>query len=357
MRKIFSLFALIICLSFSLFACSPTNIDVVYPDTIKNVIVVIGDGMGFNHIANAKTYFDDSVFAFDDYFTCPVTTHSLNSKVTDSAAAASALATGNKVYNRNISKFNGKNLKNLMEIAIENNKKTGIITSDNLYGATPACYSSHANHRNDRDDIISGQANSKIDVLIGAMDSEDTYAKYQTQFQVNNYKYVTSEEELLNTPSNQKIIANLNGLRSPYNTSITGQGAFNNIVQYILNYLDNENGFCLMIENAYIDKCSHSNDLYGALCEVKLLSDIVNTILNFCSNRNDTALIVTADHETGGLRYTSDKNKINNSLYAKSGHTSANVPLYLKGCSVSGYKKTIDNTDIFKICETLISKA
>lgn len=323
---------------------------------IKNVIVFIGDGMGFNHIANAQTYFDkESVFNYDGNLAGEVTTHSLNNAITDSAAAGTALATGKKVENNRVATYNGEDLQSITTIAKKKGKKTGVITTEYLYGATPASYSSHAAYRKDYDTIVSQQAKSDVDLLIGDCDDEGYYLKYKNDFAKNRYAMTDSFESLLKTPANQKVVANISGLRSKYNSKINNNTVDQSaLLNYAFDYLDNKNGFFLMVESAYIDKCSHNNDLTDALCEVRSLSDMINTALAYAENRNDTVIIVTADHETGGLGLAQTKEEIVNFLYTRKNHTDANVPLYVFGYDM-GKNKVFDNTDIFKLCKVLVA--
>lgn len=335
----------------------PANLSSEELSRIKNVIIIIGDGMGFNHIANAKIKFGkENVFPFEDNFMCKVKTQSLAGFTTDSAAAATALATGHKVSNGNVGRLRGKDFENIMTIAQLQGKKTGIVTSDNLYGATPAGFSSHANNRGDTEDIVFGQASSKIDIMVGKSDGVGYYTAQKELFESEGYRLIFDYDELLNVEKGQKVVANVNGLRSTYNSELSDQRYINDIVRFTLNSLDCENGFCLMIENAYVDKCSHDNDLNGALCEVRALSDTVGEVLSFCNNRNDTLVLVTADHETGLLKLAKSNDKLRDSLYSKSGHSSTNVPLYVFGCELVPRNK-VDNTDIFKLCKMFITNS
>lgn len=345
--------AAIICLSFCFSACG-NNFKIELPSSIKNVILLIGDGMGINHLENAKLFFDIDKFSFEEFSSYEATTYSKNNAVTDSAAAATALATGNKTTNGSVSRLEGKDLEHIMSLAQKKGKKTGVITTDTLNGATPACFSSHANSRYDTNDIIDGQILSNIDILLGK--SNDSYAQRQTEFEDNGYSYVSSVEDLLGCTKGQKIVANISNINSIYNTTLSNQSDFSEITKFTLNHLDNENGFCLMIENAYIDKFSHSNNLYSSLCEVRSFSDTVQAVLDFCQGRNDTAVLITADHETGGLIKAENKEDLTNSLYTTESHTAANVPLYFYGGKLKGVKRSVDNTQIFDICKKAISR-
>lgn len=352
MKKFKILFlCLVFCLSMCFSACG-NNFSIVTPAEIKNVILLIGDGMGFNHIENTKLFFDIEEFSFEKVRPYSVTTFSKDNDVTDSAAAATALATGNKTINGSVSRLDGQDFEHIMSIAQTHGKKTGVITNDSLSGATPACFSSHANSRYSTNDIIDGQTTSNIDILLGQ--ESKSYEQRKVDFENNGYTYASTIDELLQCNSQQKIVANIPNIKSKYNTNLANQTDFAEIVNFTLNHLENENGFCLMIENAYIDKNSHSNNLYDAMCEVRSFADSIQAVFDFCQGRNDTMVLITADHETGGLLKATAKAELSNSLYTTESHTSANVPLYLYGSKLKGVKGTIDNTQIFSICKSVM---
>ena len=348
------IFCLCLGLSFGLSACKPKGLQISFDKSVKNLVMFIGDGMGFNQIANSKTYFEKDKYSFDDYYVCPVTTYSKSDEITDSAAAATALATGHKANNGEVSRNEGVDFEHLMSIAQRNGKKTGIITSDRLFGATPACYSSHANNRGKTQTIIECQLQSGIDVLIGETEASQAYNSYHSQFASQGYDIANDANQFFQMQTTKKILANFPNMKSLHNSTMSDQADFVQIVTKVLSLLDNPNGFCLMIEDAYVDKYSHSNQIFGAICEVYTVSDIFEALLGFCSNRKDTVIVLTADHETGGLQKAESKEQVTNELYTRPGHSSADVPLYLKGISISGYGEKIDNTDVFEICKKVV---
>lgn len=324
---------------------------------VKNVIIIIGDGMGFNHIESAKLQYDIEEFAFEKNYLLPVCTNS-TSGTTDSAAAATAMATGKKVGNNKVAMYANQNLKSIMEIAHENGKKTGVVTTDNLFGATPAGFSSHSRDRHYTEEIVRNQAEVGVDLLVGQRPDadKDLYSTTCKQdFIDNGYAFANSVEELTQNPKDQKVVANIDGMRSKYNETLDYEKAnFEDIISYTLDYLDNDNGFCLMIEHAHVDKCSHSNDLYGAMCEVRALADTVEQVYAFCEGRNDTAVLITADHETGGLQRANSKDELTNERYTSTHHTSADVPLYVTNVTVTNIGDRLDNTYIFVICKEIM---
>lgn len=336
---------------FSFFACTKNNSDDVNYDA-KNVIILIGDGMGFNHIENAKTYFILDTQTFENNYIGSVNTNSLSSGPTDSAAAATAIATGVSVMNGQISQNDTGYLKHIMEVADENNMLTGIITNDTLTGATPAAFSAHARSRGDIADIISTQSDSPLDLMIGKYDS--VYYENEELFASKGFTLCDNKEDLYNTDFPQKVIANLNNIYSIYNPNYVQQTPLVDLVNYAINFLDNENGFVLMVECAYIDKFSHNNDIISALAEVRTLFDIANFVQDYIDKHKNTALIISADHETGGLQKASSKKDITNSLFSTGAHTDSQVPLYARGITIENPTE-IKNRYIYNWCCEIIN--
>ena len=341
------------------------DIEISIGKDIKNLIYIIGDGMGSNVISNTKTYYDKT-FGFEQYYVTDITTYSRNAEVTDSAAAGTALATGQKADNGNISRKDNTNITHLMEIAQSKNKKTGIVTTDYLSGATPACFSAHTNSRNDKDNIIKCQYTSNIDLLIGKQDTQYYVDKYGKNFEENGYQIYTDYISMLSANKDKKLLASLNNLYSHYTPNTTNTIDYNILLNFVLDYMDydNDNGFCLMIEEAYIDKNSHKNNLTGAMSAVMNIGEGIDHILDWCANRNDTAIIFTADHETGKLDKADSKETIENSLnskgisslYHKKSHTDRNVPLYLYNINLTiNTPFKVDNTQVFEIANKVIN--
>lgn len=340
---------LFICATFSFSGCAKDCSS----SNIQNVIILIGDGMGENHIENAKTYFELGTQPFEQYYVGGVNTSSLSSGATDSAAAATALATGVSVKNGQVSHNGTSNIKHIMELASEKNMRTGIITNDTLTGATPAAFSAHAKSRGDVDDIISTQSSSPLDLMIGKYDS--VYYENETLFTKSGFTLCNNKEELYSTPSTQKVIANLDNIYSIYNPNYSNQIPLVDLVEFAINYLENQNGFVLMIECGYIDKFSHNNEIVPALAEVRTLFDIANFLKDYVNKNSNTALVITADHETGGLSKATNKGEITNALYTSDGHTTTKVPLYAKGINFNT-KDEIKNTHIHSKYAKLFSK-
>ncbi len=275
----------------------------------KSAILMIGDGMGFNTIEMALsqigTFIANDLPNKGNAYTGSLTTQSNSTKPTDSAASGTALATGVKTINGYVGvDKNKKDLLNLRELAHSKGANTGVITTDVITGATPGAFLAHAGSRNDTS-VIQGQidallADGKIDWATGGTSSADT--KYDTEL-------------IDNTTAALRKLA-------------TGGESF-----------------FLMIEEGHIDKRSHKNDMAGCINMVERFNDTIAYVIQFVLCHPDTALVITADHETGGIQKKDD----GTFKYTLDDHSTANVPTFAIGHGTEYFNgKEVDNTDIPK---------
>lgn len=323
--------------------------------TPKNVILIIADGMGPNDITLAEKHatglydfglvlnlIENSGFA---------TTHSASDKVTDSAAAATALSTGVKTNNTYIAKdVDGNDLKTMAETAREAGKKVGIITDEELSGATPTAFTVHNISRDNRNELINSMVKFKPDVLMAvdytgvsiALDSEANKIFKEDCIVAKDFEHF---KEVLDTdPENKKsFIGFVNG----YSTV-----ASNNLAQateVAFKRLKNENGFFLMVESSGTDKNGHNNHMVGKLNSVVTLDRTVAAALKFMKNNPDTLLVITSDHETGHVKLPESDKYFLSDLLTETEHSDTPVRVFAVGKGSEYFKdKTVDNTDIAK---------
>lgn len=324
----------------------------------NKVVLFIGDGMGFNHIKATSSFYEREMFmtTFENQGQVSTFSNALFSP-TDSAAAASSLATGKKYDNKEVSRHRGTDIQTISELAKAKGLGVGIVTTDNLYGATPASFSSHANKRGDTDQIILGQTKSGIDLFLGA--GKNTYENYKQLFLDEGYNYQNDLSLLQMNQAKQFGVFESVVATNGSNTSPT----LEMLTDFAVNYLETNfpNGYFLIIEGAHIDKRSHSNDIFGMMSYLNSFDKSIELCHGKLQSQTNVTLIVTADHETGGLKYSNQtKDEINNSLYTRSGHSSKDVPYFIfqKTQSTiklnSVLKSKIDNTDIFKLSKSLL---
>lgn len=319
----------------------------------NKVILMIGDGMGFNHINATRAYYEKERMFLDELpLQGSVITNSLTPlSPTDSAAAGTALATGKKVINGELGFHDGKVIENISEYAKAQNFGVGIVCSDELYGATPAAFSAHTSSRSNTEHIINQQITSDIDLFLGA--GYNDYRKYQNLIEEADYQLINEYQKL--SHSYDKIFGVFTSVSRNEHTNTTP--TLSKLTEFAIQYLDLHfpDGYFLMIEGSHIDKRSHSNDIFQMMEYLDDFDKAIGLVDNYVQLVDDAALIVTADHETGGLAYHGETApNINNHLYTKNDHTSKNVPYYIRA-GISTIPAMIDNTDIYYLCKVLLT--
>ncbi len=320
----------------------------------KNIIVIIGDGMGPNDIVLTEKYSQD-VYAFGTVLNqIPnhglATTHSANAEVTDSAASGTALSTGVKTNNGYIGKdVDGNDLKTMAERAREAGKKVGIITDEDLSGATPTAFTVHNISRENGVELMNAMVAFRPDVLMCKdYDEVEVCLNSYNKALIEKYcvvakKFSDYKTALDSDPNGEKgFIGCLNG----YSTVASDNLA--QCAQVAFNRLKNENGFFLMIESAGTDKYGHGGNINGKLSSVVTLDRTVAAALLFMEENPDTLLIVTSDHETGGIRIPAEGENLF-TAFTVNEHTATPVRVFAVGKGAEYFSgKTVDNTDIAK---------
>lgn len=314
---------------------------------VDNIILLIGDGMSFNQIDAAKNQYELASLNMEKMpYSSQISTRSLSNKVTDSAAAATALATGCKTINNQVGKVFFTSLITSMDEAISKQMKTGIITTDDIYGATPAGFSAHALHRKNYDTIISSQLDSNIDYMISSVVSSDLTTAKKSEIEKKGYTYVNNFDSLPTKGSENKYYGIIPSLHSKYvdenNTPLV------NVAENAIDYLENDKGFFLMIEGARIDKFNHKNNLEGMAAELIDFDETIKYCVDWARKHKNTVVIVTADHESGCLEITKD-----GFVYTSTKHSGVNVPIFTYGLCID--KPLYKNTDVFHMCSWLIN--
>ena len=279
----------------------------------NNYLILIGDGMGLLHTTmpqhmdgSALTdYSDGESFFYGHLFPYQGMAHtnSLNN-TTDSAASATALASGYKTNNGYVGRTaDGKDLLSLTELAGSLGMATAVMSTEVQTGATIAGFTAHANDRDETDNILAGQK-----VL------QDTYG---TIIDGDHDVYTDYSVYMLT----RQIAAHLNTLNA------------------------DEDGFFMMYEEAYIDKHSHEMDEENAARAVIRFNQAIATFMEFAFYHPDTFILITADHETGGLTYTEEEGF----QFSRGSHTGRDVPVYAYGVGAEVFHDvSVENVQIPK---------
>jgi len=320
----------------------------------QNIIIYIGDGMGVAHITAGKIArgrLNLERFAV----TGLVTTHTANELVTDSAAAATALATGHKTYNGAVSvSANGKPLKTLFEFAEERGKSTGVVVTSSVTHATPAAFFAHIEDRRKHADIAEQILNSGLEVLVGGgwmyfipesdsgsrrQDDKNLIESLETRMPV-----VLSYDKL---PGQGNMLA---ALLAPDGLPKAADRDYSlaELTQEALRILaKNRKGFILLVEGSQIDWAAHDQDQEAIIAEMIDFDGAVGTGLDFAQKHGSTLVLVTADHETGGFAVHDGSitaNQVTASGFSTTGHTAAMVPIFAYGPGSRNFSGIQDNT-------------
>ncbi|AWM16025.1 alkaline phosphatase [Bacillus inaquosorum] len=286
----------------------------------KNIILIIGDGMGMPMINSYRTLKSEKLntpvqTAWDSYLTGMQMTHPNDPRdnITDSSAAATAMATGTKTYNDAIAVDNNhQQLKSVTEAAKENKKSVGFVVTSDLTDATPAAFGVHNISRKNYTEIADQyyderiNGSHKVDVLLGGG------AKYfirndrnlAEEFQKDGYHYVTTKQDLKKN-QHDKLLGLFGEVE--LDKAIDRENStpsLKDMTEAALTQLQkNENGFFMLLEGSNIDNAAHENDVVGALSEMEDFEKGVQAALDFAKKDKETLVIITADHSTGGFSY------------------------------------------------------
>lgn len=324
----------------------------------NKVILFVGDGMGDNHVSITEAYYEKEMFFTSFEKQGHVSTSSLDVlKSTDSASSATAFATGNKVYNKEISTRKGTDLPNLTEYLKEQGLGVGLISTDSLNSQTIAAFSSHTSNEENTEEIILEQTRSGVDLFLGS--GRDLYRRYKDNFISESYSYYDKFE---NIDINQDKIIGVFDEEKDETTSKTIP-TLDKLTKLAVDFMENNfpNGYFLVVECGHIDKMSHNVNI---LDMVQYLENFDKAIAGTYESLKDDptcAIIVASNHETGRLVYNGEtKEQINSmDLITYDGHTLVDVPYYMyfgnKELEIDKISNIIDNTDIYKICKALLS--
>lgn len=329
---------------------------------VKNVILFIGDGMGYGQIQATGLYFNgkENSLSFQSFpVRGEVTTHSASSPITDSAAAATAIATGQKTNNGYVGRdTQARDIPNILELLKYKGKTTGVITTVSVDHATPASFAAHEDFREKKNGIIDSMlSDTRPNLIWGAAgEINPEWASFKGYQVVKNLKELAA----LAPSSRAPFISGQFGKDDvPWETSDFGElPRLSEMTFHALRLLaDSPEGFFLMIEGGKIDWASHKGDLLQTVHEVKGLADSVAVALAWMEDRDDTLLLVTADHETGGLDLGAARGvgqvpehswKMPRGSDGSLTHSDRKVPLYARGVGEEEFQGSYDNTDIFK---------
>jgi alkaline phosphatase len=293
---------------------------------IKNVIFLIGDGMGVSYTSAYRYLKDDPSTKFvertelDKYLVGQQMTYPEDPEqnVTDSASAATAMSAGIKTYNNAIAVDNdGSKVKTVLEAAKEQGKATGLVATSEITHATPASFGAHDESRQNMnaiaddyyDDLINGK--HKVDVLLGG--GTDLLVRKDRniaeEFKKDGYSYVTDRKELL-ADKNEQVLGLFaeRGLPKMIDRTDDTPSLKDMTASAIERLNKDKDGFFLMVEGSQIDWAGHDNDIVAAMSDMEDFEQAFKAAVEFAKKDKHTLVVATADHSTGGYSIGSDGN-------------------------------------------------
>lgn len=327
---------------------------------VKNIIFLIGDGMGLASASmmQLENNYEPTIFDSADNIALQKT-YSLDNRVTDSAASGTALATGFKTNNTMLGQLpDGTNPESLMELAADKGKATGLVVTTYLQHATPGAFYAHVPSRHEYATISEQLLASDIDIAIGGGMAffKERYNNHKKATKAITESGFTLVESLDADMSGERILALLADKEIENRTGYLAKAT-----AMAIEHLDNnDNGFVLMVEGSLIDGMGHGNDAKGQQGEMRDFMEAIEVAVAYAREHTDTLVVVTADHETGGLAIISGNADFNLSeqgveyKWATGGHSGVMVPIYLYGTGAELINGVMENADLGKRLKELI---
>jgi alkaline phosphatase len=320
---------------------------------VKNVILMIGDGMSLMHVYGAWTANRGKLFLDNCQYVGLSKTYCANKLITDSGAGGTALATGHKTNYHYVGVDpEGKPLESLIDLAKDKGLSTGLAVTCRLWDATPADFCCHNSDRDAEEDVMLGYLTCKADYVFGGgadfMERRQDGRNLFTELQAKGYQTPRTWDALTKIKSG-KVFAVPYDKDTPLPAErgdLLARASLKGIE--MLN--TNDKGFFMMIEGSQLDDYGHFNDLDLLMQETLDFDRTIGAIYEWAAKDGETLVIVTADHETGGLTIVDGDLKEGRIVgkFSTGGHSGVMVPIYSFGPGAEEFTGIIENTDIAK---------
>ena len=331
-------------------------------DKPKNIILLIGDGMGVSQIFAGLTANRGHLFLENCKHIGFSKTQSADDYITDSAAGGTALSAGVKTNNGAIGvDKNGNPVKTILEEASENGLATGLVSTSSITHATPASFIAHQASRGSYEDIAADFLKTDIDVFIGGGLDHFTKRKdgrdLTDELKTKGYEVETELKKIGKVKRGK-----LAGFTADVHNGRMGERGdmLTVATETALNILEkNKKGFFLMIEGSQIDWGGHAGSTIYVTEDMLDFDQVIGKALEFAAKDKETLIIVTADHETGGMAITNgDMQKgVVKAAFPTGGHTAVMVPVFSYGPGAEEFIGIMENTDIHaKMKKLLLSE-
>ncbi len=320
-------------------------------DKPKNIILLIGDGMGVSQVFAGLTANKGHLFLENCKYIGFSKTQSSDDYITDSAAGGTALSAGIKTYNGAIGvDENGNTVKTILEEASEKGLATGLVSTSAITHATPASFIAHQASRSSYEDIAADFLKTDIDVFIGGGLDHFTKRKdgrdLTDELKSKGYEVETDLKKIGKVKKGK-----LAGLTADvHNGRMSERGDMLTVAtETALNILDNnKKGFFLMIEGSQIDWGGHAGSTVYVAEDMLDFDQVIGKALEFAAKDKETLIVITADHETGGMAITGGNmgKGVVQAAFPTGGHTAVMVPVFSYGPGAEEFIGIMENTDI-----------
>ncbi len=318
----------------------------------KNIILMIGDGMGVSQVFAGLTANRGELFIENCRHIGFSRTQSYSGYITDSAAGATALSTGIKTYNGAIGVNNDTiPVRTILEEMEELGRATGLVSTSSITNATPASFIAHQKNREMNEAIALDFLKSEVDVFIGGglkyfkerSDGKDLTVDLKEK----GYKIYNDMEAISKVKKGK--LAGLTAYKE--NGRVPERGdLLPTAAETAINILKkNKLGFFLMVEGSQIDWGSHRNNTIYTIEEMLDFDRTIGKVLEFASRNGETLVIITADHETGGMSIVGgdmEKGTVSGA-FSTDYHTATMVPVFAYGPGAENFIGIMENTDIY----------
>ena len=317
---------------------------------IKNIIVMIGDGMGLEQISVGWTL-NGGHLNLDNF---PVAgysrTYCTDKLITDSCAGGTAISSGAKTKYGYIGQDpEGKPFKTLLHRAQEKGMRTGLAVTCRINDATPADFVNHAPDRHMEAELAAQYVDSGVDFITGGgrqfWDQREDGRNLIEEMKAKGYTFVDTQEDLMKVEKGPLV-----GLFGPLDLDpVLDRGpVLPNCTEKALELLDNKKGFFLMIEGSQIDDWAHRNKVGHMAEELFDFDKCIGKVLEFAEKDGHTLVIVTADHATGGLTLVggSLEDRSVKVHFSTKGHNGIIVPVFAYGPHAEDFVGVYENAEL-----------
>lgn len=329
---------------------------------VKNVILMIGDGMSLMHVYTAWAANRGKLWLENAQATGLSKTWAVKKLVTDSGSGGTSLATGVKtVYHAVGVDPEGKPLTSLVDVAKELGKDAGMAVTCRLWDATPCDFCCHNIDRDKEEELVGDYPTSGVDFVFGGGAQKFTNRKdgrdIFKELQKKGYHVSRTLDDFFAYDKNSRIFA------VPYDKDTPlpderGDLLARASMKGISLMNQNKNGFFMMIEGSQLDDYGHFNQLDLLMKETLDFDQTVGEMMKWAAKDGETLVVVTADHETGGLTLVNgnkDEGRVE-CCFSSKDHTGAMVPVYAFGPGAENFTGIFENTDVFKKIKKLMTE-